>query len=202
MKLYYSPSACSLAPHIVLHELGLKHEAEKVDLRQCTTESGADFRAINPKGQVPTLVLDDGAALTEVAVLLQYLAAQAPEQGLIAAPDGIARWRQLEVLNQIATELHKGFGAFFNPVISDEVKAKLREQMGKKLDAWSATLDTQPYACGDAYTVADAYLFTVLRWARAVGVDLAHWPTLSAYMARIAQRPAVQATLAYEGISA
>lgn len=200
MKLYYSPGACSLAPHIVLTELGLAHRIDKVSLRGHTTSDGSDFRAINPKGQVPALVLDDGSVMTEVAVLLQYLADQKPGSGLAPPAGTMARWRLMETLNYIATDIHKGLGGFFNPVLSDEIKVPLRAQMAKKLDALAARFDTRHYADGESYSIADAYLFTVLGWAPMVGIDLATWPQLVAYRARIEERPAVQRALIAEGL--
>lgn len=200
MKLYYSPGACSLSPHIVLREAGLNFELEKVDLRTKKTESGKDFTTINPKGYVPTLQLDDGSILTEGPAIIQYLADKAPQARLAPANGTLERYRLQELLNFISTELHKGFSPLFNPAYPEEVKKMVRDNLGKRFDGLRTTLEKGPYLTGEQFTVADAYLFTVLGWGQWTGVDLAQWPVLKAYHARVAERPHVQAALKAEGL--
>ena len=197
MKLYYFPGACSQAPHIVLIETGLKFEKVKVDLRTKRLETGEDFLAVNPKGAVPALALDDGSILTENAVVLQYVADQAPDARLIPPVGTLARYRVLEWLNYIATELHKGFAPLFHP--SGEPRAHAIEEISARLDHVERQLGAGPYLCGPAFTVADAYLFVVLGWARLFHMDFARWPALAALRERIAERPAVRAALKAEG---
>jgi glutathione S-transferase len=199
MKLYFSPGACSLAPHIVLRELGLPHERVKVDVRAGKTEDGADYRHINSKGYVPTLELDNGERLTEAAVLLQYLADQAPAAGLIPPPGSMDRYRLQEWLNFIATEIHKGFGPLWKPDSTDDEKARVRARLGARLDWLARQLEGRDYLTG-RFSIADAYLFTILNWGQWTGVDLAAWPTLRHYVARIASRPRVAEALRAEGL--
>jgi glutathione S-transferase len=199
MKLYFSPGACSLAPHIVLRELGLPHERVKVDVRAGKTEDGADYRHINSKGYVPTLELDNGERLTEAAVLLQYLADQAPAAGLIPPPGSMDRYRLQEWLNFIATEIHKGFGPLWKPDSTDDEKARVRARLGARLDWLARQLEGRDYLTG-RFSIADAYLFTTLNWGQWTGVDLAAWPTLRHYVARIAARPRVAEALRAEGL--
>jgi glutathione S-transferase len=201
MKLYYSPGACSQAPHIVLREMGVDFELARVDLKTKKLKTGEDYLAINPKGAVPALELEDGSRLTENGVVLQFLADRAPGKGLIPAFGTMERYRLLEWLNYIATELHKGFGPLFNPASSEETKAAAREQIGKKLDYVEQRLGEGPYLTGVAFTVADAYLFAILGWTRMHHIDLSRWPGLAALRSRIAQRPAVKAALQAEGLS-
>ena len=198
MKLYYSPGACSLSPHIVLREAGLSFELERVDLKTKLTETGADYRAVNAKGYVPALALDDGNILTEGPAIVQYLADLVPARKLAPAAGSIERYQLMEWLNFISTELHKGFGALFNPKAPADWKALVRELIGQRLDVVAAQLKDHPYLMGEAFTVADAYLFTVLGWGKWVDVDLARWPALITYTARIADRPAVHAALVAE----
>jgi glutathione S-transferase len=199
MKLYYTPGACSQAPHIAIHELGLPHTAVKVDLMKHTLPDGSDFYAINPKGYVPMLELDDGTRLTEVGVLLQYIADQKP--GTIAPPFGtIARWRVMEWLNFISTEVHKGFGPLWNPKTPAEVRERAVQALGNRFTYITKTLEKQPYLTGDQFSIADAYLFVVLNWSGHLKLDLSPWPALRQFQARIAARPAVQATLQAEGL--
>lgn len=200
MKLYYSPGACSLAPHIALRESGLAFELDRVDFATKRTASGADFNAINPKSQVPTLGLDDGQILTEVAAVLQYIADLAPAANLAPAPGGLARARLQETLNQIATEIHKGFSPLFSKECPDAWKAVVLGKLQQQFAAVDATLATRPFFAGDTFSVADAYLFTVLGWTRFLKLDLAPYPHVVAYLARIAERPAVQAALVAEGL--
>jgi glutathione S-transferase len=200
MKLYYSPGACSLSPHIVLREGGFDFRLERVDLKSSVTETGADYKAINPNGYVPALQLDDGQILTEGAAIVQYLADRVPEKRLAPPTGTMERYRLMEWLNFISTELHKGFGALFNPKLSDETKAVIKSQLVSRIEHVNRLLTGKPYAMGDTFTVADAYLFTVLGWGKYVDLDLTPWPTLTAYLGRVAARPAVQAALAAEGL--
>jgi len=198
MKLYFSPGACSLSPHIALREAGLSFDLEQVDLKTKKTKSGADFREINPKGYVPALQLDDGQVLTEGPAIVQYVADRKPESGLAPAAGTLARYRLQEWLNYISTELHKAFGPLFNPKTPAEQKEQIKEGLGARFDYLSKHLGNQPYLMGEAFTVADGYLFTVLRWTKMVEIDLTKWPVLAAYVARIGDRPAVHAALAAE----
>ncbi len=200
MKLFYKAGACSLSPHIVLREAGLDFTAEKVDLAQKKTESGADYLAINPKGQVPALVLDDGSLLTEGVAIVQYLADRVPDRNLIPAAGTLSRYHAIEWLNYVATELHKGFSPLFNPKTPDEYKAIARDKLASQFSYLDAVLEKQHYLLGNRFSVADAYLFTVLRWAQALQFDLKKHVHLSAYIDRVAARPAVEATLSAEGL--
>ncbi len=200
MKLYYSPGACSLSPHIVLLEAGLPFTAEKVNLQTKKTESGADYLAINPKGAVPALVLDGGKTLTEGAAIVQYLADQKPDSGLAPRAGSFARYQLMEWLNYIASEVHKGFSPLFNPKISADWKEGATANLVKRFDWLSARLAGKSYLMGDSFSVADAYLFTVLRWCEHLGIDLGKWPVLSAYRERVGDRPQVHAALKAEGL--
>lgn len=199
MKLYYSPGACSLSPHIVLCEAGLQHELIKVDLKTKRTQHGDDFLAINPKGYVPTLVTDEGEVLTEGPAIVQYLADLAPASGLAPANGSMARVRLQEWLNFISTEIHKGFSPLFRdpPTAWREV---VLATLAQRFGVLAETLGKQPYVLGERFSVADAYLFTVLGWAKWVKIDLAPWPALTDYLARIAARPGVQQALKTEGL--
>lgn len=201
MKLYYSPGACSLSPHIVLREGGFDFQLERVDLQSGRTETGRDYKTINPLGYVPALELDDGEVLTEGPAIVQYLADRVPEKRLASPAGTLARYRLMEWLNFISTELHKGFGALFNPAFPDEAKAIVRAQLERRIGDADRRLGGRPFAMGEDFTVADAYLFTVLGWGRYVNVDLSPWPNLVAYLDRIAARPAVQAALSAEGLT-
>lgn len=200
MKLYYSPGACSLSPHIVLMEAGLPFNAERVDLKSKKTASGADFLAINSKGAVPALQLDEGGVLTEGAAITQYLADKKPDSGLAPRAGTLERYRLIELLNYIAADVHKGFGPLFNPSASPEWKAAAIAGLSGKFDWLSSHLGQKTYLMGDTFTVADAYLFTILSWTSHVGIDLKKWPLLSAYVARVGQRPKVQEALKAEGL--
>ena len=200
MKLFYSPGACSLSPHIVLREAGVDVALERVDLKSKTTERGTDFKTINPKGQVPTLQLDSGEILTEGPVIVQYIAELNPAAGLTGAPGSMTRWRVLEWLNHITSELHKGFSPLFRPNTPDAYKEIARANLAAKFDALEKHMAGRDYLTGDAFTAADAYLFTVMNWGRFTGIDIARWPTLAAYHARVAARPKVQEALAAEGL--
>jgi glutathione S-transferase len=199
MKLYYSPGACSLSPHIVLAESGLSFDVEKVDFTTMKTERGADFEKINPKGYVPVLALDNGQMLTEGSAIVQYIADQVPQKKLAPSAGTMERYRLMEWLNFIATELHKGFSPLFNPKFPDDLKAKAVERLGKRLNIAARQLEKNRYLMGDTFTVADAYLFTILRWAPGI-IDLSPWPALKSYKDRIEGRPAVYQTLVGEGL--
>ena len=198
MKLYYFPHACSLAPHIVLRELALPFELVRVDNQAKTTANGKDFLQINPKGYVAALQLDNGEVLTEASAILQYLADLKPAAGLAPANGSWARVRLQEWLNFIATEIHGGLAVFFNAAIQGEVRAMFQASLFKRLAVLEQTLGGQDYLLGAQYSVADAYLFVVLRWAAFHDIDLGEWPALAAFQQRIGQRPAVVAALAAE----
>lgn len=200
MKLYYKAGACSLSPHIVLREAGLAFELERVDLASKKTGSGGDYLGLNPKGYVPALLLDDGQLLTEGPAIVQYLADLVPEKRLAPPAGTMARTRLQEWLNFIATELHKGFSPLYNPRAPEEWKSVVRELLAKRIALVAEQLERRDYLMGEGFTVADAYLFTVLNWAGFAKVDLSPWPVLKAYMARVAARPAVKAALQAEGL--
>lgn len=200
MKLYYKAGACSLSPHIALLEAGLTFELEAVDLKTKLTASGADFTAINSKGYVPALVLDNGKVLTEGAAIVQYIADLKHESDLAPANGSEARYELQSWLSFISTELHKPFGSLFNPAQSADWKAAAQALLSKRLD-WVATqLGEREFLLGDRFTVADGYLFTVLGWANLVGFSLDAWPSLQAYRTRIGARPKVIEALKAEGL--
>lgn len=201
MKLYYMPGSCSLSPHIVLRETGANFELEKVSLQDKTTASGGDFTAVNPKGQIPALVLDDGELLTEGPAIVQYLADRDAGTGLAGAPGTMERVRVQEWLSFVSTELHKSYGPMFRPTTPDAYKDLSRENLKTRYDWIDRELGKRPWIAGDCFTVADAYLFTVTRWAPRAGIDTAQWPNLTAYMARVAARPKVQEALKAEGLA-
>lgn len=201
MKLYYSPGACSLAPHIVLNELGSPYELEKVDLAAKKTETGADFTAVNDKGYVPTLDIGKGEILTEVSTILQYLADKAGNSGLLPSFGSMDRYRAMETLNFVASELHKGIGGLFNPSMPEEGKKAIIERLKRHLGWLDAQLAKKPYLLGENYSVADAYAFTVLGWSKWVNVDLSPYAHIVAYLDRVGARPAVQAALKKEGLA-
>lgn len=198
MKLYFTPGACSLSPHIVLNELGLPHELVKVDLATKKTSDGADFKSINPKGYVPTLQLDSGEILTEGPAIVQYLADRKPEAGLAPANGTLPRYHLQEWLNFVSTEIHKGFSPLFNPKLPEAAReifiAKLKQRFGE-LDAVFAKRD---YLMGEKFTVADAYLFTILSWSPNFNLDLNEWKNLADYRQRVAKRDAVKTALETE----
>jgi glutathione S-transferase len=200
MKLYYAPGACSMAVNITLHETGQKFELVKVDLRQHKTESGEDYYRINPKGYVPALGLDNGEVLTEDAVLLQYVADQKPEASLAPKAGTMERYRLMEWLNFISSEIHKTLGALFNPGITPEWKEDRITLFGRRCDYLVKTLGNKPYLMGDKFTIADAYLFTILGWANYFKLDMGQWPALKQYADRIAARPAVKEAMKAEGL--
>ena len=200
MKLYYSPGACSLSPHIVLHEAGIKADMEKVDLRSKKTASGADFTAINSKGYVPALQLDNGLVLTEGPAIVQYLADQKPGAGLAPAAGSMERLQLQEWLNFITSEVHKPLGSLFNQAMPAEWKSVVLALIDKRLSWIDAQLKGKPYLMGQSFSVADAYLFTVLRWAVYFKMDFDKYPEIKSYFARVETRPAVQAALKAEGL--
>ena len=200
MKLYYAPGACSQAVHIILHEADIAHSSTSVDLKAKRTEDGGDYWAINAKGGVPALDIGGGEVLTENAAILQYLADQAPAAGLLAPVGDLARYRGLEWLNYIATELHKGFGPLWNPASPEEAKQATRELLGKKFDYVQGKLGDGPYLLGERFSLPDAYLFVILNWTGMHGIDLGRWPGLTAFAARVAERPTVQLVLRAEGL--
>ena len=200
MKLFYSPGACSLSPHIALREAGLPFTLAQVSTKTHTLADGSDFYAINPKGYVPALQLDSGELLTEGPAIVQYVADQAPASGLAPAAGTLARYRLIEWLNFISTELHKGFSPLFNPAMPEEAKALARTKLGEKLAWVDQQLEGHDYLMGAQFTVADAYLYTVSGWGKYVGVDIAPLKNLSAYVARVTARPAVQEALKAEGL--
>jgi len=200
MKLYYAPGACSLAPHIVAREAGLALDLDKLDFATRTTESGEAFSDVNPKGYVPALRLDDGSVLTEVATLVQYLADQAPQSGLAPANGTIERYRLQEWLTFISTEIHKGFGPLWNPALPDASKEAAKAQLAKRFAYLEGQLKDRAYLTGERFSAADAYLFTVVNWTKIHKIDLSPYPTLKAYMDRVASRPAVRQALDAEGL--
>jgi glutathione S-transferase len=198
MKLYYSPGACSLSPHIVLCEAGLPHSTVKVDLKAKKTETDADYTAVNPKGYVPALEMDDGAVLTEGPAIVQYLADKAPTSNLAPAAGSMERYRLQEWLTFIGTELHKQFSNLFNPNMPDNIKAATKEKIGGRFAYIEKKLGSQDYLMGKSFSVADAYLFTIMRWAKKFEVALP--ATLEKYFDRVAARPKVQEALQAEGL--
>ena len=200
MKLYYSPGACSLAPHIVAREAGLSPDLEKVDLANRTTASGRSFLEVNPKGYVPALQVQDGTVMTEVSALIQYLADQAPQAGLIPAVGTPERYRVLEWIGFISTEIHKGFGPLWNPTTPDAVKQATKEKLFQRFAYLDQQLDGRSYLTGERFTVADAYLFVVVNWTNFHGLSLGQYPNLTAFMDRVAARPKVQEALQAEGL--
>ncbi|MFP2925325.1 glutathione transferase GstA [Pyxidicoccus sp. 3LG] len=201
MKLFISPGACSLSPHIVLREAGLNFTTEKVDIRAKKTADGADFFGINPKGYVPALMLEDGSLLTEGPAIVQYVADKAPETKLAPAHGTMERYRLQEMLNFISTEVHKGFSPLFNPAFPEEGKKITRERLATRFKVLDGILSKNTYLLGDQFTVADAYLFTTLNWTRPTNIDLSPYPALQGYHARIAERPHVQAAMKAEGLT-
>lgn len=201
MKLYYAPGACSLSPHIALREAGLPFTLEKVDTKTRTTETGADFTAVNPRGYVPALQLDSGEVLTEGAAVVQYIADLKPEAGLAPKAGTLARARLQEELNFIASELHKAFSPLFNPAISDSARSEAREKVARRLgDVESKLADGRPYLLGEEFSVADGYLFAVTNWTGHRDIALDPWPRLQAFMARVGGRDSVRQAMQAEGL--
>lgn len=199
MKLYYSPGACSLSPHIALLEAGLPHELVKVDLRAKKLENGDDYLKVNPKGQVPALQLESGELVTEGPVIVQMIADKAGK-GLAPARDSAERYKLLEWLNFITAELHKNFGPMFSPVLADDAKAFFKDRVMGKFRYLESEMAGRDYLMGKQFTVADGYLFTMLSWAERMKFDMSAMPNLLAYKARVAARPKVQEALTREGL--
>jgi len=200
MKLYFAPAACSLASHIALEEAGLKHEIVRVDLRRKTLPDGSDYHLICPQGYVPALQLKNGELLSEGPALLQYIADQAPAANLAPANGSFSRYRLQSLLNFIATELHKNFTPLFDPTAADVTKEAARTRLTIRLAQSERLLNAQNFLLGDYFTVADAYLFTVLGWARMVNVDLTPYLLLQQFQQRVQSRPAVQRAMQAEGL--
>ena len=202
MKLYFSPGACSLSPHIVAREAGLDIDLINTDLKTKHTADGGDFTAINGKGYVPALQLDSGQVLTEGPAIVQYLADQNPASGLAPAAGTMERYRMQEWLNFITSEIHKGFSPLFNPDASADWKAAAKANLAKRFEFVSKHLEGKRYLMGDTFTVPDAYLFTVANWGQWAGVDIGQWRNVKAHHARVAARPKVQEALKAEGLTA
>jgi glutathione S-transferase len=200
MKLYYSPGACSLSPHIALLEAGLPYDLVKVDLRAKKLENGDDFLKVNPKGQVPALALDSGELVTEGPVIVQMIADKAAAKNLAPARDSAERYKLMEWLNFVTAELHKNFSPLFSPVLSDDTKAFFKDRLMGKFKYIDSALAGHDYLLGKQFTVADAYLFTMLCWADRMKFDFSALPNLLAYKARVAARPKVQEALTKEGL--
>jgi len=201
MKLYYSPGACSLSPHIALREAGLPFDLVLASTKTKKLADGTDYLTINSKGQVPTLELDDGQRLTEGPAIVQYIADQAPASHLAPAAGTMARYRVMEWLNFVTSELHKSFSPLFQPNMPEEAKAIYRQRLSDRFKWVDEQLEGKDYLTGSQFTVADGYLFTVAGWGKHVGVDITGLKNLSAYMARVTARPAVQAALKAEGLT-
>jgi glutathione S-transferase len=201
MKLYYAPGVCSLSPHIILEEAGLKHSLVKTDIRAKKFDGDRDYTAINPLGYVPVLELDDGTLLTEGPAIVQYLADKAPEKKLAPANGTPARYRLQSWLNFISSEIHKGFSPIFNAQMPDAAKQIARERLAGRFAYLEGHLAKNAYLMGEAFSVADAYCFTVLRWTVPTKIDLKPYPNIQAYMKRIEARPGVQAAMKVEGLS-
>jgi glutathione S-transferase len=201
MKLYLVPNFCSLSPHLALREAGLPFSIEPVEFANKTLRNGGDFRRVNPKGAVPALELEDGRVLTEGAAIVQYIADRKPDAGLAPAWGTWARYRVQEWLNYIATELHKSFGPLFDPRAPEAAKQAARDALAVRYDYLARALEGQSYLVEDRFSIADCYLFAILRWANVftfMKLDLSPWPALQAYLARVAARPAVKAALEAE----
>ena len=199
MKLYYSPGACSQAAHIVLHETGLKHDSEAVDIRAKKTASDGDYLAINPKGAVPALGIGD-EILTENGAILQYIGDKAGNETLLPGA-GMERYRVIEWLAYLGSDVHKSFGPLFSPASSDDIKQSARDLVGKRFDFLEASLEGKDYLTGPSMSVADPYLFAMLGWTGHLGIDLAKWPTLVAFRRRMEERPSVRAVMRAEGLA-
>ena len=199
MKLYYSPGACSQAAHILLHETQLPHDSEAVDLKSHRTANGADYYAINPKGVVPALGIGD-EILTENGAILQYIGDKAGINALLPI-EGMPRYRVIEWLAYLGSDVHKSFGPLFNPSLGDDARKAQTDIVGKKLDFLETSLDGKDYLTGPSMTVADPYLFVMLGWTGHFGIDLAKWPNLTAFRKRMEERPSVQAVMKAEGLA-
>lgn len=201
MKLYYMPGACSLAPHIVANEAGIALDLVKVDGKTKKTENDQDFLVTNPNGYVPTLVLDDGQTLTEAQVVVQYLADQKPEAGLMPPVREMARYRVQQWLAFISSELHKSFSPFFKPGTPEETKTANREHLSRRLKFVDEKLAGKSYLIGETFTAADAYIWTILGWAKFANIDLARYTNIQKFMETVAARPAVVKSLQDEGLA-
>lgn len=201
MKLFLKPGACSLSPHIILEEAGLTYETDTVDVKKKLTGAGEDYLKINPKGYVPSLQLDNGDVLTEAPAVLQYIADQVPEKKLVPALNSLDHYRLQAWLTFIGTELHKSYSPFFNRAASDDWKAASLANIERRIEHTNNELEGKTWLMGDNFTIADAYLFVVLRWSGFIKLDLSRWPNVAAYMERVGERPAVKAALAAEGLS-
>ena len=200
MKLYYSPGACSLSPHIVLHEAGLKFDAVLASTKTHKLADGTDYYTINPKGYVPLLELDDGQRLAEGPAIVQYIADRVPEKKLAPAYGTMERYRVMEWLTFIGTEIHKSFSPLFNPAMPEEAKAIARQRVADRLKWVDSQLEGRSYLMGESFTVPDAYLFTVTNWCKVTGIDISGLKNLNAFRDRMAARPAVQAAMKAEGL--
>jgi glutathione S-transferase len=200
MKLYYMTGACSMASMIALHESGIKFETAAVDRKNRKTSDGLDYAQVNSKGYVPALRLDDGQVLTENVAVLLYIADRNPAARLAPAEGSMERYRLIEWLAFINSEIHKNFGPLFNPAVSDDIKQFARANLTKRLDWLDSALGSKTFLTGDTFTVADAYLYVVLGWSARVGLELANWPNLKRYHGELATRPSVLATLKAEGL--
>jgi glutathione S-transferase len=200
MKLFYSPGACSLSPHIALHEAGLPHEKVRADTKTKVMEDGGDFRSVNPLGYVPALLLDDGTLLTEGPAIVQYIADKAPEKKLAPANGTLERTKMQSWLNFISTELHKGFSPLFNPTMPEEAKAIFRDRLATRFAHVDKHLASNKYLLGDNFSVADGYLFVVTNWTVPMKIDLAPYPNIVAFRKRMSERPGVQAAMKAEGL--
>jgi len=201
MKLYYAPGACSLAPHIVLAEAEIAADFVKVDLKAHQTETGVDYYTINPKGSVPLIELDNGERLTEVSAIVQYIADQKPDAGLAPAADTFERYRLQEWLNFVSSELHKQYSPFFNPATPDAYKEKVMKKLGERFAYLTKHFKDRDYLLGNQFSVADAYLFTILRWSKSVGIQLEPWPALTEFLARVRARSKVSEVMKAEGLA-
>ena len=200
MKLYYSPGACSQAAHILLHETGLPHSSERVDLRAKKTAGGADYWAINAKGAVPAIELSDGEVLTENSAVLQYIGDKVGRETLLPV-SGLERYRVIEWLGFLGSDVHKSFGPLFNPASSEEVKQAARDVLAKRFDFIESRLEGRDYLTGPSMSIADPYLFAMLGWTGMHGIDLGRWPRLAAFRQRMEQRESVQAVMRAEGLA-
>ncbi|HEX5686940.1 MAG TPA: glutathione transferase GstA [Ideonella sp.] len=201
MKLYYSPGACSLSPHIVLREAGLNFDLALASTKTKKLADGSDFYQVNPKGQVPVLELDNGERLTEGPAIVQYIADQVPMSKLAPPAGSLQRYRLMEWLNFITSELHKSYSPLFNPAMPEEGKAVYRARIGERLQWVDSQLEGKQYLLGDEFSVADAYLFTVTNWSKVVGVDMGALKNLNAFRDRVAARPSVRAAMEAEGLN-